>query len=299
MSSPAPISYYLELQMLDEVSRKNFFNELAAHGAKHLVLTSPFMAMVFKKPELAETVQKELNSVGMSFGDVHLPYNQYFDLNTPFIEARKAVTARHKTAMRTAAMLNCKTMTIHVGTDHLYKDISFEQHFSRACSMLEELLLEAEKLGVILCIENGWTQTTSTSTLLALREKFPSDSLGFCFDSGHANIMDNGRLYDSGEAYIRWNAIGVEVPPWEKAADKLRRLLPHVVNCHLHDNCGNKDQHQLPGNGNVNWLEITVLLKQAPRLKAIQSEVHVIRNGVPVRELVNCFENLFDKGTEK
>ena len=74
---------------------------------------------------------------------------------------------------------------------------------------------------------------------------------------------------------------------------------PYIVNCHLHDNQGEWDQHTLPGRGTVDWKLVTGLLKKAPRLRAIQCEALSIRNGFTVAELVRTMENLFDQPEEE
>ena len=101
--------------------------------------------------------------------------------------------------------------------------------------------------------------------------------------------MNNGRLYATGQGWDGWRAAGKE-PVWEDKA--LEKLLPHVVNCHLHDNNGWRDEHKLPGRGNVNWPHIIGLLESAPRLKVIQSEVLPVFSGTFIRELVEKFDEL-------
>ena len=81
------------------------------------------------------------------------------------------------------------------------------------------------------------------------------------------------------------------MPAWEDAA--LEKMLPHIVNCHLHDNTGMGDRHDLPGTGNLDWDKIVRLLKTAPRLRVIQSEVAYTRYGMPMKTLVEKFKTLF------
>lgn len=293
MSAPAPISYLFDFLSYPENLRKCRLNEFAANGAKHLVLSSPLLKHMIAHPEQAKKFAGELTESGLSFGDAHAPYGMHWDLICVFEEERPALFIRQKMALLMAAELGCKTITMHTGADHLFPEITTEKHLSRACNMLEKLLPEAEKLNITIAVENGWGKLTSLDTLLYLRKKFPTPSFGFCYDSGHANIMDSGRLYTEGEAYLRWNAVGVAVPPWEDAVVRLERMLPDVVNCHLHDNYGNKDQHHLPGQGNVKWDKIVPLLQKAPRLQAVQCEVNLERNALPVKAVTETFDKLF------
>ena len=293
MNTPVAITYLFDFMGYSDEVRKCRLREFAVNGATHLVLSSPLLKHLIAYPEQIGKFAGELAAENLSFGDAHAPYSMHWDLLCVFEEERPALFIRQKMAMTIAADLGCKTITIHTGADHLFPEIPEEKHISRICELLEKLLKEAEKLDITICLENGWGKLTSLDTLLLLRKKFACRNFGFCYDSGHANIMDSGRLFTEGEAYSRWNAIGIKTPPWEDAVVKLKRMLPDVVNCHLHDNYGNKDQHDLPGNGNVKWDKIIPLLRQAPRLQAIQSEVNLERNALPVKNVIAAFEKLF------
>ena len=293
MNTPVPISYLFDFTGYSDEVRQCRLREFAVNGADHLVLSSPLLKYLIAYPGQIKKITGEMTSANLQFGDAHAPYGIHWDLSCVFEEERPALFVRQKMALTIAADLGCKTVTIHTGADHLFPELPAEKHISRICDMLEKLLKEAEKLNITLCVENGWGKLTSLDTLLFLREKFACKNFGFCNDSGHANIMDSGRLFTEGEAYSRWNAIGVATPPWEDAAVKLERMLPDVVNCHLHDNYGNKDQHNLPGCGNVKWDKIIPLLRQAPRLQAIQCEVNLERNALPVKHVTAAFEKLF------
>ena len=142
-----------------------------------------------------------------------------------------------------------------------------------------------------MALENSWDRANSADSLLKIKALYPTDYLGFCYDSGHANIIDNGRLYPNGVAWERWQALGIAEPVWEDQT--LEKMLPYVVNCHLHDNDGSRDAHDLPGRGNVNWAKTVSLLRQAPRLQVIQCEVNYLINTIAIREMVETFDKLF------
>ena len=299
MDTPVPLSYLFDFTGYSDEVRNIRLQEFAANGATHMVLSSPLLKHLIAFPEQIGKFTGELEAANLRFGDAHAPYGIHWDLLCVFDEERPALFHRQKLAMTIAAQLGCKTITIHTGADHFFPEIPVEKHLSRICGMLEKLLKEAEKLGVTLCLENGWGKLTSLDTLLWLQERFACPNFGFCYDSGHANIMDSGRLFTEGEAYSRWNAVGVTTPPWEDAIVRLERMLPYMANCHLHDNYGNKDQHNLPGQGNVKWDKIIPLLRKAPRLQAIQCEVNLERNALPVKHVTEAFEKLFKQEIEQ
>ncbi|MBO5958635.1 MAG: sugar phosphate isomerase/epimerase, partial [Lentisphaeria bacterium] len=215
-----------------------------------------------------------------------------WDLNSPYEAERPALTARLKAVMEIVASLGQDTMAIHMGTDLMAPELPAQVHFDRSCAMLESILPTAERLGITICIENGMIRNYRTPNLLAILEKFKSDNLGFWFDSGLANVMDNGRYFEDCFAKANADRLGEETE-WETMAEKMEKMLPYVVNCHLHDNNGRNDQHTLPGRGSVDWAFVTNQLRKAPKLRVIQSEVHPTENQITVAELVKTFDTLF------
>ena len=104
-------------------------------------------------------------------------------------------------------------------------------------------------------------------------------------------IMAKGKNYEDSLGNLVWKTKLNMEPQWD---DKiLEKMLPHVVTCHIHDNKGDTDSHRIPGWGNVDWQHITGLLKQAPRLKCIQSEVLPFYEPTSIKELCGTFHKLF------
>lgn len=90
----------------------------------------------------------------------------------------------------------------------------------------------AEEQGIHLAVEN----TTSLTHLEAVLKHCPSQYLGFCYDSGHEQL-----LTESGDLL-------------KKYGNRLKAL-------HLHDNHGDKDEHNLPGEGTIPWGQVMAELK--------------------------------------
>lgn len=97
-------------------------------------------------------------------------------------------------------------------------------HFKRLVDL-------AEQANVYIALEN----LRKPKYLNQLLSVIPSDRLRICYDSGHANCF---QATDILEAY------------------------PEKLDClHLHDNDGITDQHLLPGEGNIDWTELSSKLK--------------------------------------
>jgi sugar phosphate isomerase/epimerase len=82
--------------------------------------------------------------------------------------------------------------------------------------------------------------------------------------------------------------------PVQWSFDELEKMLPYIVNCHLHDNYGIVDQHQLPGHGDINWSDLLETLAGAPRLQCIQSEVlyPLYEKNATIREVCEKFNQM-------
>ena len=78
----------------------------------------------------------------------------------------------------------------------------------------------------------------------------------------------------------------VEIPFDEHILEK---MLPHIVNCHLHDNHGYIDEHINIGQGNIDWEKLIPVLKTAPRLKCVQCEVILNKLPIGVKDVVDAF----------
>ena len=181
------------------------------------------------------------------------------------------------------------SITMHVGnTPESYASFSLDELHAFVLRSLDELLPTAERLGVVIAIENIWFPTNTPEKLLSIIDHFRSPNLGLCFDAGHANLMARDRGAPDSHPVQAWKRFG-PVPYDETILDK---MLPHITTCHLRDNDGLSDQHLLPGRGGNDWSAIMAKLKTAPRLKCIQNEVIGINSGASIADTCRVFRGL-------
>ena len=282
-------TYLFDFEGTDDKMRPYVMHEFAANGAKHLVLNSSLLQMILARRGMAKILNQEMAAEGLSFCDSHAVFGSCLDLNCPVAEARPEMLLRHKLQLEIVASMGVKTITIHVGNENQYPEYALETQIDCVKRSLDELLPLAESLGLIICIENIWLRINTPEQLLDFKAAFPTDALGFCYDAGHANLMDRGRNFPESHPYGAWGAI----PP-QFDHQILEKMLPHVVNCHLHDNNGIVDQHCNIGCGTVDWKHIVALLKQAPRLQVVQSEVIPVHSHVSIREICEKFHWLYE-----
>jgi len=256
--------------LTDSAARQCFIHEYADNGAKHIVLSVSFLKEILKNLSLAAVFKSELADEGLTFMDAHALFGTDYDLCNPNKSLSGILYNLRKTELNIAAETGVKTMTFHVGNDNRFPEYSLNELISQACRSLENLLPEAEACGVIVCLENIWHRSNTPEVLNEILSRFPSEYLGFCYDTGHANLFSKGKFYEKSAAKDAWEKSG-SVPLWDDRV--LEKMLSNVVNCHLHDNDGAYDSHKGIGDGNIDWPHVIGLLNQAPRLQVVQSEI--------------------------
>ena len=284
--SGVPVTYLFDFMRPDENEMAYAMHEFAVNGAKHLVLSDTLIRRIMEDRSLQDTLLKQMEAEGLSFRDAHAPFGLWLDLNCPEGPARPQMLMRQKLSMQITADMGVDTITIHVGNETKYPDCPLETQIESVRKSLAELLPLAEELGLTICIENIWHRINTPERLLAWKKEFPTDALGFCYDAGHANLMTRERSREAAPFYV-WGEL---YPQFDEHI--LEKMLPHVVNCHLHDNNGLTDQHLNRGAGTVDWPKVLSLLKTAPRLKVIQSEVIPVRTHTAIRDVCAAFADL-------
>ncbi len=97
----------------------------------------------------------------------------------------------------------------------------------------------AKERGVTIALENTPGELGAPETLQQFIKETHLHDLKLCFDIGHAHIED-----------------GVQAS-FEAMRDR-------IVTTHIHDNHGDKDEHLLPYNGNIDWDAALTALAGAP-----------------------------------
>lgn len=290
---PVPLTYYFDFATCKEAMYPLVMEEFSANGARHIVLTDTLIDGITRGESNIGKIEKYMQESGLTFCDAHSLFGMEWCLYAVNGRLKNALVNQMKLALDICEYFQVKTITAHMGPigNPATEGTPLETYIGNIQDSLAELLPYAEKRDVVICIENIWHPDSTPEVLLEMKKNFPTPYLGFCYDAGHANIMDKSRYSrNEGRAWACWTAYGAEEPPWEDQA--LEKMLPYIVNCHLHDNNGIADEHTLPGRGNINWDHILPLLVKAPNLKVIQSEVIPVKNGISIPLLCKTFEKM-------
>lgn len=265
--------------------------EFAEAGEKHLVLTSSLLGEGCKDSRYLLLFFSDIKEYGLDFMDSHALWGTWSDPGMPMAEWREVMILRHRMAFRFCHRFGVRTVAFHTGNtlNSIFgKDLKLEDYYDALIRSLEILLPEAEKYDLVIALENQWTPLNHSRILLRVMEYFNSPNLGLCYDSGHGNLMEKGMLFP-GRTCVPpiWNELGIPVE-WEENLPE--KFSPWLVNCHLHDNDGITDEHQLPGRGSVDWKRIRKALADSPRLQCIQNECAL--HGHSIAQICGCFREL-------
>lgn len=285
-----PFTCFLNFSGINDEQRIAMLNDYAEHGGKNIVFTNDLVKQFAFEPEARRKIKKQVADAGLTFVDAHAPYAGELDLMLPD-DIRSIGLARHYLTLELVRDCGADTCCFHLGNAPVFPQYTLDELHTFICRTLEKLLKRAEELKIAVCIENIFKPINTVSEILKLIKMFNSPYLGVCYDSGHANIMEKGMNFPGSRPWAQWNDRGdVE---WEHHV--LEQLLEHIVICHLHDNDAINDLHLLPGDGTVDWEHTFSLLKQAPKLKYIQSETNPGRHNISLALLQERWQAVLQK----
>ncbi len=166
---------------------------------------------------------------------LHAPLYADFDwgrsggapLSITYTERRKRIASMEeiKRAIEVAERLPFQYLILHLGLPE--EEYSIEK-LDAAFTSLEHLRIFAKERGAQILLENIPNQLTTPERLLQFIEYTRLSDLKFCFDTGHAHL--GGGVHPAFEL-----------------------LKERIASTHLHDNRGEKDDHLLPFQGQIDW----------------------------------------------
>jgi sugar phosphate isomerase/epimerase len=181
------------------------------------------------------------------------PVINLIDLNkSTRIEAMDEV----KRALESAEQIPFRSCVIHLG---LKGDRWNTRALDDSMTAIEHLKAFSSPLGMQLLLENLNNEVATPAHLVEIVRAGHFDNVGFCLDTGHANLVEpqlETRDHEAKDGIAQ---------AFEDFGDRIAEL-------HLHDNLGNrpengKDEHLWPGSGTIDWDSVAkqiAALKQPP-----------------------------------
>lgn len=284
------ISHFYQWQNFSDGEYPALMREFVRCGAEAIVFGHLWARRAVEEKTFAGTVLRMAREAGLEITDAHADFGRGYSLNTPEPELRAHMLECHARIMEILAEAGGKTITIHIGTC----DPGYDREQLRGFTLksLETLLPAAERLGVTVAIENTLEPgVNSAEELLFYWNALKHPNLGFCFDSGHANFLDDseGKIFPP--ETLEW-LNRASFGKFEFQHNTLEKMLPQIVTVHLHDNDGTGDQHKLPWTGTVDWETLMKQLRGAPRLATLQNEVNAVAYGHSIEQLCRTFDRI-------
>jgi sugar phosphate isomerase/epimerase len=166
---------------------------------------------------------------GVRVWSVHAPFGGEHALALLDESARRQAVATHVDALSKASAIGASCVVIHPGDAVV--EAEPDVYRSQLYKSLDALIPVAESEDVRLALENlppGWLGESGAAVRRVV-DDFDVPILGVCFDTGHANLDDDGLVAS------------------------YRAVRDRVITFHLHDNDGQKDRHVQPGYGTADW----------------------------------------------
>ncbi len=172
-------------------------------------------------------------AAGIQINQVHMPYPTYVPGADQEVNDYLWQQVAPK-SMEVCSFLQCKYMVIH-GFKLMRFIGSEEAEWKETERFIDLLASDAKRMGITLCIENLYDGRGShlvegpccdarrvVARIDRINEKYGAEILGFCFDTGHANL------------------VGIDFEHFITTLGNRLKVL------HIHDNDGIGDLHQIP-----------------------------------------------------
>ena len=282
MNSKLPLLSWGARVSGDKACISAHLNQFAEAGIHRLNLDVANVRRCWEEPGFGTLLRKCAEEAGLDIFDVHAPHGSIESLGYPVKEDEMFAVDSIKKSIAAASELGARTVTVHTSRTLLtgerapggveYPSVDLPRAKSCIGRQLDILLPYAEKMQVVIAVENLFLPSSTGDFLNTVIKEYDSAYLGYCYDSGHALLLENfpGKNFEDIAGWIRCGWENDCVIP---QGSQLDAMLENIVTCHLHDNNGIGDLHVLPGLGIADWKNIVKKLETAPRLISIQSEI--------------------------
>ncbi len=180
-----------------------------------------------------EPHKEAAQAAGIRIGQMHMPYPNYVPGGTKELNEYLFHVVAPK-SMEVCSFLECPYIVVH-GFKLSHYLGSEEAEWEQTAGFLEYLAPIAKERGICICVENLYTSVgghilegpccsaaKAAARIDHINEKYGGEVLGFCFDTGHANL------------------VGIDFETFMETLGHRLKVL------HIHDNDGIGDLHQIP-----------------------------------------------------
>ena len=209
-------------------------DKILAVGLRHLEIMAARQHLDYHDVNQVRDVAQWFNDHGVNLHALHAPLFSDWNwgragemlISVASLERRARIASMDeiKRAIEVAEHLPFRYLVLHLGVPEEEYDLA---KFDAAFTSLEHLHLFAKARGVQILLENIPSELSTPERMMNFFHYTRLD-LKVCFDTGHAHLTGG-----VGAAF--------------------RTLRERIVAVHLHDNHGEKDEHLLPFEGQIDW----------------------------------------------
>ncbi len=180
-----------------------------------------------------ESHKKGAASAGITIHQMHMPYPIYVPGGSEELNSYLWNEVAPK-SMMLCSFFKCPYIVVH-GCKAAHYLGSEEAEWEYTERFLDSIAPMAKEMGIVICVENLYTGLgghlvegpccdvrKALERIDRINEKYQAQVLGFCFDTGHANL------------------VGIDFERFITMLDDRLKVL------HIHDNDGITDLHQMP-----------------------------------------------------
>lgn len=177
--------------------------------------------------------KRAARAAGITVNQMHMPYPIYVP------GAARGINDYLKNVVAPKSMKICDFLECPYIVIHGFKLARFlgseEKEWEQTEQFIDSIALLARELGITICIENLYDgigghlvegpccdAKKAVERMERMNDKYHAEVMGFCFDSGHANL------------------VGIDMENFITALGSYLKVL------HIHDNDGVSDLHQIP-----------------------------------------------------
>ncbi len=217
--------------------------DIAASGFRFMELWCSREHLGYHKPDRVKEIFRNISDNGLELVALHAPFylsiaevraGRFMTLSSPEPSVRETARSEIEMLIENLPVEGPLPMVLHTGLTVSDNDPRREEDFLEG---LEKLLPVFRRAGLLVALENGPSHHSSCGKIMELAERTGSADVGICLDTGHSNITGS-------------------------PCDDISLCAPRLLDIHVHDNDGAKDQHRPPFGGNIPWEEFMAALKE-------------------------------------
>lgn len=205
-------------------------------------------------------IRKLLEEYGLSLFDLHSSHGKNMDWCSMDEENRSAGERLLLNRIQMTQALGGRAITLHTNIAPLTKETG--KRTEQGLKTLDSLEPVCRRLGIRIGLENLNENSGETSLYELNRyiSVFPPDYIGFCWDTGHSNLIEHG-------------------------IERIRPFIERLLILHLNGNNGEKDDHLPIGEGTVDWDHVMEILAASPYDGTLTQEV-AVRRGISPKDFL-------------